>query len=171
MKSLQKHFQIPKYCIRDISRHHISFWVSTKCFHCLYVNTSTWGCFLTNASTLMSIWQRLYKTLFMVIFFYHVLWRKQKVGYWFLQIHANLYRARAYAVIIVIDNEKEAFVNSFPMHFACLFWCSYISISSMNFYDLNAFIVYLKICMYICKQTPPGIHIDMDDMDDMNVDT
>lgn len=40
----------------------------------------------------------------------------------------------------------------------------------MNFYDLNAFIVYLKICMYICKQTPPGIHIDMDDMDDMNVD-
>lgn len=104
-----KAFQIPKHFIRDISRHHISFWVSTKYFPCLTVNIWTWGWFLTHAFALVSAIT--YANNNMFIFFYHSLLKKPKAGYWFLQIHTNLQTVSTYAVTVVIMKLKPLWIT------------------------------------------------------------
>lgn len=75
MKLLQKLFQISKPFIRDISRYHVSFWFSTKCFLYLFVNIWT---FKDTFSQVICIDEFMTKTSFMFIFFYHFLLEKTK---------------------------------------------------------------------------------------------
>lgn len=152
MKLLQKHFQIPQHFLRDISRHHTSFWISAKRFPCLplskYLNLMMFSrkCICTD--------EYMTKTSFMLISCYHSLVEEKRSRALISTNPWKFKHCKSICCYYSQNNETEAFVDYFPIHFAHLSDAkNYVSISSTCFYYIWIYLLCIFSYIWIHAHT------------------